>query len=297
MASWKYTEKARANRVAAVRSTSARARAAEAGSLRTSARKLNLLALGDDVAAGLGEKVALARGMLYDPHWAWRAAAALGRLGGHEEALALYRQILDARPDEPKIWMSYGHALKTAGHTARAIDVRIVAATNRNLAVEGKGKKGDPRPLQAPGTHWEYNDVRVNRLSLAEEINRRAAAAGNLCRILVEVNLGGEESKSGVAPDEAPGLIRAIAAGSGRFTETVPVLDKRGHLVPTEVERECVVDIALRWGTGYDTTFRSYVNIIATPKGGTNNATTLSTDSAMTSGATRAADSGRSKPS
>ena len=37
---------------------------------------------------------------------------------------------------------------------------------------------------------------------------------------------------------------------------------------PTELERECVVDIALRWGTGYDTTFRSYVNIIATPKGG-----------------------------
>ena len=38
---------------------------------------------------------------------------------------------------------------------------------NRNLAVEGKGRKGDARPLQAPGTHWEYNDVRVNRLSLA----------------------------------------------------------------------------------------------------------------------------------
>jgi CubicO group peptidase (beta-lactamase class C family) len=38
---------------------------------------------------------------------------------------------------------------------------------NRNLSVEGKGRKGDARPLQAPGTHWEYNDVRVNRLSLA----------------------------------------------------------------------------------------------------------------------------------
>ncbi|MEJ5914217.1 DNA topoisomerase IV subunit B [Pseudokineococcus sp. 1T1Z-3] len=57
--------------------------------------------------------------------------------------------------------------------------------------------------------------------------------------------------------------------GSGRFTETVPVLDARGHLEPTEVERECVVDVALRWGTGYDTTVRSFVNIIATPKGGT----------------------------
>jgi hypothetical protein len=38
---------------------------------------------------------------------------------------------------------------------------------NRNLAVEGKGRKGDARPLRPPGTFWEYNDVRVNRLSLA----------------------------------------------------------------------------------------------------------------------------------
>lgn len=38
---------------------------------------------------------------------------------------------------------------------------------NRNLSVEGRGKKGELRPLQVPGTHWEYNDVRVNRLSLA----------------------------------------------------------------------------------------------------------------------------------
>jgi CubicO group peptidase (beta-lactamase class C family) len=29
------------------------------------------------------------------------------------------------------------------------------------------GKKGDKRPLQAPGTFWEYNDVRINQMSLA----------------------------------------------------------------------------------------------------------------------------------
>jgi CubicO group peptidase (beta-lactamase class C family) len=29
------------------------------------------------------------------------------------------------------------------------------------------GQKGDPRPLQAPGSYWEYNDVRINQLSLA----------------------------------------------------------------------------------------------------------------------------------
>ncbi|HWF82005.1 MAG TPA: DNA topoisomerase IV subunit B [Streptosporangiaceae bacterium] len=56
--------------------------------------------------------------------------------------------------------------------------------------------------------------------------------------------------------------------GSGQFTETVPVLDDLGHLTPTEVERTLDVDIALRWDSGFDTTTRSFVNVIATPKGG-----------------------------
>ena len=57
--------------------------------------------------------------------------------------------------------------------------------------------------------------------------------------------------------------------GTGHFTETVPVLDAKGHMSPQDVERECEVDIAVRWGTGYDAKVRSFVNIIATPKGGT----------------------------
>lgn len=57
---------------------------------------------------------------------------------------------------------------------------------------------------------------------------------------------------------------------SGTFTETVPVMDEAtGALVSREVERQCEVDIALRWGTGYDTEIQTFVNIIATPKGGT----------------------------
>ncbi|MFD9130420.1 type IIA DNA topoisomerase subunit B [Kitasatospora sp. NPDC059571] len=57
--------------------------------------------------------------------------------------------------------------------------------------------------------------------------------------------------------------------GEGTFKETVPVLDELGHMTPTEVTRQLGVDIALRWGAGYDSTMRSFVNIIATPKGGT----------------------------
>ncbi|MEO8329249.1 MAG: ATP-binding protein, partial [Candidatus Nanopelagicales bacterium] len=70
-----------------------------------------------------------------------------------------------------------------------------------------------------------------------------------------------------LAPDEAVGGVIRLQ-GVGHFHETIPVLDSKGHMSPQEVERELVVDLALRWGIGYDTVVRSFVNIIATPKGG-----------------------------
>ena len=63
------------------------------------------------------------------------------------------------------------------------------------------------------------------------------------------------------------GVVRL--AGTGHFTETVPMLDDAGHMTPTDVERDLEVDIAVRWGDGYETELRSFVNIVATPKGGT----------------------------
>jgi DNA gyrase subunit B len=57
--------------------------------------------------------------------------------------------------------------------------------------------------------------------------------------------------------------------GDGTFTETIPVLDDRGHMTPTEVERRLDVDVAVQWNSGYDTVTRSFVNVIATPHHGT----------------------------
>ncbi|OKL45977.1 DNA topoisomerase IV subunit B [Boudabousia liubingyangii] len=57
--------------------------------------------------------------------------------------------------------------------------------------------------------------------------------------------------------------------GSGTYVETVQQLDDSGHLVAGDVERTCQVECALRWGIGYETQVKSYVNIISTPKGGT----------------------------
>jgi DNA gyrase subunit B len=71
-----------------------------------------------------------------------------------------------------------------------------------------------------------------------------------------------------LAPDEPVSDVLRLE-GEDVFTETVPLLDSKGHMTPQDIERTLGVDIALRWGTGYDTELKSFVNIIATPKGGT----------------------------
>ena len=69
-------------------------------------------------------------------------------------------------------------------------------------------------------------------------------------------------------PDDPVGDVIRLQ-GRGHYQETVPVLDDQGHLEPTDVERDMDVDVAIKWGNGYETTMRSFVNIISTPKGGT----------------------------
>lgn len=48
-------------------------------------------------------------------------AAVLGRIGEFAEAIALYEDVLAKAPHQPKIWMSYGHALKTVGRQEESV--------------------------------------------------------------------------------------------------------------------------------------------------------------------------------
>ena len=52
----------------------------------------------------------------------------------------------------------------------------------------------------------------VDSTALMEAIHRRALALGIMQDVLLEVNIGGEASKSGVAPEELPALLEAAAA-------------------------------------------------------------------------------------
>lgn len=119
-----------------------------------------------------------------------------------------------------------------------------------------------------------------------EEIHTRARQTSYLVpglTLMVNDNRSKEKSsatffhKGGISeycafiqPDQPLGEVIRLT-GRGHYQETVPVLDEKGHLEPREVERDMDVDIALRWGDGYESTIRSFVNIIATPKGGTHN--------------------------
>ncbi|WP_304451284.1 type IIA DNA topoisomerase subunit B [Nocardiopsis sp. YSL2] len=105
-----------------------------------------------------------------------------------------------------------------------------------------------------PGLTIAVRDERVEGETAFEEEFRFDGGISEFCTFL--------------APDEQISDVLRIQ-GSGNFTETVPVLDDAGHMVPADVDRRLDVDVALRWGTGYDTTVRSFVNVIATPKGGT----------------------------
>ncbi|WP_419144956.1 tetratricopeptide repeat-containing sulfotransferase family protein [Novosphingobium album (ex Hu et al. 2023)] len=58
-------------------------------------------------------------------------AAALGRIGGYDEAMRIYAELTRTFPDHAKLWMSYGHILKTVGDQAEAI-----AAYRRALEIE-----------------------------------------------------------------------------------------------------------------------------------------------------------------
>lgn len=90
-------------------------------------------------------------------------AAAIGQMGGHEEAIALYRKVLERRPDEPRIWMSLGHNLRTLGRVDEAI-----AAYRRGSAL---------RPASGE-IWWSLANLKTFRFSDSDVAAMEQALAG-----------------------------------------------------------------------------------------------------------------------
>jgi DNA gyrase subunit B len=151
-----------------------------------------------------------------------------------------------------------------------------------SLSVKGKVAKGvtgtrvrywADKQIFTPGATFQTEDLEARARQTAflvpglEMILRDERSEGiNESRF--RYSGGISEYVNFLAPD-APVTETWRLTGEGTFNETVPVLGPDGNMSLTEVERSCGVDIALRWGTGYDTAVQSFVNIISTPKGGT----------------------------
>ena len=166
-------------------------------------------------------------------------------------------------PDAPFTPFVSGSELRVVGKVAKGVTgTRIRYWADRQIFTKGAGFQTEELVARArqtaflvPGLGIEIRDER------GEELTTES----------FRFEGGITEFVEHLAPDAALTDVWRIQ-GTGGYSETVPVLQENGHMVPTELQRECEVDVALRWGTGYDTVFKSFVNIIATPKGGTHQA-------------------------
>ncbi len=117
-----------------------------------------------------------------------------------------------------------------------------VPALGENRVQEAKEKVtelGRPVPWHLIG-HLQTNKARdavelfdvihsLDRLDLAKELDKRARSRGRTVDALIEVNLAGEASKGGVAPDGLDALLDAVAA--------MPAIKVRGLMaIPPEAK-------------------------------------------------------------
>ncbi|NQX10157.1 type IIA DNA topoisomerase subunit B [Microbacteriaceae bacterium VKM Ac-2855] len=163
-------------------------------------------------------------------------------------------------PDAPFTPYENGSELRVVGKVARAkTGTRVRYWADRQIFTKGAAFQTDELVNRARQTAFL-----VPGLTIDIRDDRGEESTSEVFRY----DGGIAEFVEFLAPDAGVTDIIRLT-GTGSFTETVPVLSPTGAMVATEVERTCEVDIALRWGTGYETVMRSFVNIIATPKGGT----------------------------
>jgi predicted Zn-dependent protease len=93
-------------------------------------------------------------------------AAILGRIGEYDQALEIYEGVLAEYPGQPKAWMSYGHALKSAGRRADSVAAyrRAIALLPRDgeswwSLANLKTFRFDPPDLAAMQAQLQRNDL------------------------------------------------------------------------------------------------------------------------------------------
>ncbi len=98
-----------------------------------------------------------------DPGYLNLKAAILAHLGEYGESIGIYAAVLKDFPLQPRMWMSYGHSLKTVHRTTDCI-----AAYRRAIALE-------PRLGEA---YWSLANLKTFRFEAAEMASMQSALQG-----------------------------------------------------------------------------------------------------------------------
>lgn len=163
-------------------------------------------------------------------------------------------------PDNPFTPFEDKSELRIIGKVAKNVTgTRVRYWADRQVFTPGAAFQFDDLAARArqtaflvPGLHVKIEDERE-----AEPVKTEFVFSGGI-----------SEFAEYLAPDAALTDTWRLT-GDGEYSETVPVLGPDGNMTMQDVARSCHVDVALRWGAGYETNVQSFVNIISTPKGGT----------------------------
>src|SRR6185437_12774999 len=100
----------------------------------------------------------------YNPGYRSLHAAISANLGEYAESIAAYETVLRDFPQQPKLWMSYGHALRTTGRVPESI-----AAYRRALSMEPRLGEAWWSLANLKTFGFSDADVRAMRQQLARE--------------------------------------------------------------------------------------------------------------------------------
>ena len=126
-------------------------------------------------------------------------AAALGRIGGYDEAIAIYRGVLERHPGQAKLWMSLAHLLKTVGEQEEA-----VAAYRRAIELA---------PTMGEGW-WSLANLKTVRFGADDLAAMEAALDGSALDADDELHLHFALGKGHEDRDEVEAAWRHYAAGN-----------------------------------------------------------------------------------
>ena len=134
-------------------------------------------------------------------------AAAHGRIGAFEDAIALYEQVLAQAPNQPRVWLSFGHMLKTVGR----LDEGIAAYRRAIALLPGLGEAWWSLANLKTVRFEEADIARMERL-----LERRSVAEED--RLHLEFALGKALEDRG----DAEGAFRRYVAGNALRRRSLP---------------------------------------------------------------------------